>query len=83
MSRQVLEEFLRLDASPDVRILLRDALRDCEQGVQPMMRRFEFNQFEVSINGENQSVLIEDVIDTSDEGTCQTSFAEFAKALGS
>lgn len=81
MRRAVLDELLRLDASADVRSLLRTALQECRAAAEPMVRRFELNRFEVTVDGATASVLVEDVLDPSDEGMVRVSFDELAAAM--
>ncbi len=73
----LLHEFIREECTPYVRRLLEEAL-----AAQPLLdKRFEFNRFEVAIEGAENSVLIEDVLDATDSGAARFSVAEFATAL--
>ena len=60
----LLQRFIDEECSHHVRGLLQTALRH----VAPSIKRFEFNRFEVSMDRDTQSVLIEDVLDASAVG---------------
>jgi hypothetical protein len=78
MSSTLLEQFLREECTPYVRQLLEQALG----ATSPPSKRFEFNRFELTINREEGTVLIEDALDVTDAGTSRVPLAEFAAALG-
>jgi len=65
-------QFLRWECTPYVRGLLREALR------RRIPKTFEFNRFDISIDHESQTVLLEDVLDATDAGKERIPLAELA-----
>jgi len=77
MGSILLEQFLKEECTPCVRGLLKEVLGAATLAV----KRFEFNRFEVTINREDDTVLIEDVLDASAAGSLRVQLTEFAAAL--
>jgi hypothetical protein len=75
MTTTLLQQFVEEECTPHVRRLLEVALRSNSS------RRFEFNRFEVSIQQEDNSVLLEDVLDATDAGAQRVALADFAAVL--
>ena len=73
----ILDRFLADEANDDVRGLLREALHD----LSVPLRRFELNLFEVTIDHEARSVVIDDVLDATEAGTIIIPIAELASAI--
>jgi len=77
MGSILLEQFFKEECTPYVRDLMKEALG----AAAFVARRFEFNRFEVTINREDDTVLIEDVLDVSAAGSLRVQLTEFAAAL--
>jgi hypothetical protein len=74
----LLEQFISQECTAYVRHLLEDAISD------PATPRphFEFNRFEITIEREANIVVLEDVLDATEEGVMHVPLAEFMVALG-
>jgi hypothetical protein len=81
MSTTLLEQFMTEECTPFVCELLRGAVQQRSSGGIPEVRRFEFNRFEVIIDLGERTVLIQDVLDSTELGSCRTSMDEFTAAL--
>lgn len=77
MSGDLLEQFLAYECSDYVRRLLEDAIADAST----LRPHFEFNRFEVTIERDRESVLLEDVLDASEAGVQRVPLAAFTTAL--
>jgi hypothetical protein len=77
MTNTLLDRFLEIEATDFVINLLRQALRDH----MPQIRHFDFNTHEVTIDHEQGTVLIEDVLDGTGAGTLLVPIAGFITAL--
>ncbi len=75
----LMKQFLDQEATPYVRKLLRDSIS--VRSSSEMRKRFEFNCFEILLDFESNTVLIEDVMDVGPSGTLRVDMAEFAKCL--
>lgn len=71
------------ERTPYVRDLLRQNIEAAVVGAGPRRRRFEFNRFEVTIDADEDCILIEDVLDGTATGEDRVVIAEFLKALSS
>jgi hypothetical protein len=81
MSRTLLEQFLAEECTPYVRDLARSGLEVGRSGTGPRKRRFELNRFEITVDLDEDDVLIEDVLDASNAGAQRVSTAELSAAL--
>ena len=79
----LLDQFVTWECTPNVRELLRAALRTAKLGTGPSIRRFEFNRFNVTVDCENDVVVLEDVLSPADSGVQQLPLSEFIAALSS
>jgi hypothetical protein len=77
MSLNLLEEFFAQECTPHVRHLLEKALA----AAAPPGQRFEFNRFEITIDRDAGTILIEDVLDATDAGALRVPLEEFVAAL--
>jgi hypothetical protein len=77
MSDNLLDQFLTFECTPHVRKLLTNALADPSTS----RLRFAFNRFEVTIEPDGGSVLIEDVLDASEAGEHRVTMQEFLRIL--
>jgi hypothetical protein len=77
MNTTLLEQFLLEECTPYVRGLLEEAL----DALTFVSKRFDFNRFEVTVNREKGSVLLEDVLNAEDAGSMRVPLTEFAAAL--
>lgn len=73
----LLEQFLTDDCTPYARELLMSAMG----GPSASQLRFEFNRFEVTVEPDRDSVLIEDVLNPSEAGEQRVTTQEFLRAL--
>jgi hypothetical protein len=60
----LLEQFMVQECTPHVRRLLKEAIA----GTSMARHRFEFNRFEVTIDRDNDEVVLEDVLDATEAG---------------
>jgi hypothetical protein len=77
MSTSLLEQFLAHECTSYVRRLLEEAIADAAVP-RP---HFEFNRFEVTVERDDDAVLLEDVLDARGAGVERVPLAEFTKAL--
>lgn len=77
MNVVLLKQFIEEECTPYVCRLLKEAL----EVSTPPSKRFEFNRFEVTIDHENNVVLVEDILDATDAGVLRVPLEEFATAL--
>ena len=77
MTDSVLTRFLTQECDAHVRSLLEGALKAQSRPIH----RFELNLFEVTLNHEENSVLIEDVLDASPAGAQVVPLEEFVKVF--
>lgn len=73
----LLKQFVTEECTPYVRGLLEEALGDPAK----TRRHFEFNRFEVTVEHEENIVVVQDVIDGTAAGIERVPFAEFIAAL--
>ncbi len=78
MAETALDWFLKEEGTPHVLGVLRERLHDLADRTE----HFEFNQFEVTIDGARRTVLVQDVLDPTDGGEFRTSLDEFLSAIG-
>lgn len=64
----MLDQFLREEASPQVRAKLREATSAVMSGEPPGRRVLNFNRFDVTLEADTGAATIEDVLDTSSAG---------------
>jgi len=81
MNSELLREFLQWECTPYVSKLLRSAVDAARASSGPPIKRFEFNRFEVTLNLEGDTVVLEDVQDPSELGMQTVSIEEFLAAL--
>jgi hypothetical protein len=79
--KEVVRRFLKDEASSHVRQLLLRHISDCRSGSVHGKRTFEFNQFNVTIDSESNTVTIEDELDADPSGESRCSLEEFSVAL--
>jgi hypothetical protein len=73
----LLDQFLRDDCTEYARDVLEQGIKDA-----PKVRsHFDFNRFAVTIQHENDSVVLQDDLDVSEAGTLRMSIAQFVDAL--
>jgi len=77
----VIDEFFQRDATSAVRSMLQSALQACSAATEPLIRRLELDRFEVTLDAATRSVLVEDVLDPSDDGMARLTFDELADVL--
>lgn len=73
----LLEQFLREECTPHVRRLLCEA-----RGASTPRREFEFNRFNLILDGDAGCVTITDELDTSPAGAVDVPLDEFWIAIG-
>jgi hypothetical protein len=76
MATKLLQQFIREECTPYVRGLLEEALASAAGSV-----KFEFNRFEITLARDEDSVLVEDVLDATDAGAERVPMSVFADAL--
>ena len=81
LKNTLLSAFLDTDATPDVRAMLRVAASEVLAGTPPGRRMFNFNCYDVTLDAEAGSVLLEDVLDASPAGTAEFKLAEFVAEM--
>lgn len=81
MNKELLQRFLKDEANSHVRNLLVRCISDCRAGLMSGQRSFEFNQFNVTIDCESGTVLVEDELDVAAGGEVRCSLEEFSAAL--
>jgi Immunity protein 53 len=74
----ILDQFLREECTTHVRQTLETALASSSGPV-----RFEFNRFEVTLEREDGTVCLQDVLDDTQAGVERVTLSVFAKALAS
>jgi hypothetical protein len=77
MANTLLDRFLEYEATDFVINRLGEALRE----PLPQIRHFNFNIFDITIDHELGTVVIEDDLDVTEAGTLVVSIAEFITAL--
>ncbi len=75
--RSLLDQFLAEDCVPYVCAMLREALSAVP--IRPWT--YTFNRFDVILDPEHQSVVLEDDLDVSEAGTQRLNIVEFTQAL--
>jgi hypothetical protein len=83
MNKEILSEFLAFECDDYVKSLIRDAVQKSNLDKNLKVKKFEFDRFNITMDFENQVVLVEDVLDASEAGTGQFDLDEFcSQALG-
>jgi hypothetical protein len=77
---EVLYEFLS-EELPHVRELVCRKIADCNQNPRQVIAQFAFNKFDLTIDFEADTVLIEDVTNPGLEGEHSMQLGEFVEAL--
>ncbi|MBN1186712.1 MAG: hypothetical protein JXB49_30825 [Bacteroidales bacterium] len=77
MSDTLLQQFLIIECIDYVYNLINKALDDWKNGTPPIIKHFEFNRFEITIDGEKQKVIIADVLDVNNEGVQEIEINDF------
>jgi hypothetical protein len=75
----LLLRFIREECAPYVRAVLLQGVSDLS--APSSVRKYEFNRFELTLDRDSQSVLLEDILDSTEEGQLRFSFAELVAAL--
>lgn len=78
---QLLDAFISQDCDAAVRQKLLEALEHRVETSFGRVREFTFNRFNIILDFENEQVIIEDDLDTSDSGACSIRLADFYKAV--
>jgi hypothetical protein len=73
----LLDQFLRYDCTEYARTVLEEAINDTSK----VRAHLDFNRFAVTIERENNIVVLQDDLDVSEAGTLRMPIAEFANAL--
>jgi len=81
MPSQLMREFLAQECTPAVRELLRAALSHPRPG--KAAESFQFNRFDVTIDFENGTVLLEDDLNASHDGSAVLPLGEFLNSIQS
>ncbi|MDB6068687.1 MAG: hypothetical protein JWR26_4895 [Pedosphaera sp.] len=81
MNDKVLEQFLSEDGEAHVRRKLLDAIHSQSLAGSPLLKKYSFNRFIVSLDFETKQVTIEDDLTTGAQGEYKLGMQEFAKAL--
>ena len=81
MHSQLLERFLREEATEHVRQLLLRHLSECKTGTATGKRTFEFNRFNVTIDCDGKHVTLDDDLDIEPSGQASWPLDEFVSAL--
>lgn len=81
MNQELLQRFLNEEATTHVRQLLLRHISDCRAGASQGQRTFEFNQFNVTIDCESSTAIIEDELNVSPSGETSLSLEQFAADL--
>jgi hypothetical protein len=81
MHSQLLENFLREEATEHVRQLLLRHLSECKTGAATGKRTFEFNRYNVTIDVDGKQVTLEDDLDVGPSGRASWPLEEFVSAL--
>jgi acetyl/propionyl-CoA carboxylase alpha subunit len=77
----LLKQFLEQEATPYVRKLIFETVIKHAEKPEEIIRRFEFNRFEITLNFSDRSVLIEDVLESGPHGEMMIEMDEFMRAL--
>ncbi|WCM94647.1 hypothetical protein M5C99_08055 [Acidovorax sp. NCPPB 2350] len=78
---QLIEQFLAEEASSYVRKLIIEAIRENAAHPLEIRRKFEFNRFEVIIDFDKNSVMIQDVLEAGSAGEFGLQISEFVRYL--
>jgi hypothetical protein len=81
MNAKLLDIFLSEDGDAHARQKLLDSIREQRTTGTPLVREFNFNRFNVTLNFETKQVFLEDDLTTGPEGERKFSLDEFEKAL--
>jgi hypothetical protein len=81
MQSQLLERFLREEATEHVRQLLLRRLSECKTGAATGKRAFAFNRFNVTIDCDGKHVTLEDDLDVGLSGKASWPLDEFISTL--
>jgi hypothetical protein len=77
----LLQQFLAEDGTPYVQALLVDAVDEYAARPAARQKRFEFNRFDVTLDFDSKSVLIEDVLEPGIGGETRIGLDEFLRHL--
>ena len=77
----ILEQFLAEEAVPYVRKLIFDAVNEHQTRPNEIQKQFEFNRFELTLNFENKTVLIEDILQPSPNGEVRLGLDELLRLI--
>ena len=77
MAHTLLDRFLEYEATDFVINRMREALRE----PTPQIKHFDFNIFDITIDRELGTVVIQDDLDVTEAGTLVVTIADFITAL--
>ena len=83
MAGTLIQQFLREEATPEIRALLLRALDGRQSDANRQRQEFEFNKFDVLIDFQAGTVKIDDDLDISAGGEETCSIEEFESLLRS
>jgi hypothetical protein len=81
MNAELLNIFLSEDGDAHARHKLLNAIREQKATSAPMVRKFTFNRFNVTLNFEAKKVSLQDDLTIDPQGEYNLSLDEFEKAL--
>jgi len=81
MPKTLFDEFLAEECTPYVRGLITAAIDGATRGAEPRWRHFEFNRFDVTLDLDADTALLEDDLNPTDSGKQRMPLAEFSAAL--
>lgn len=81
MSRELLQRFLKDEATYHVRQTLLGRIAEIKNGSGAGKVRFDFNQYAIMLDSELNAAIIEDVLNVKSLGEALYPMDEFAKAL--
>jgi hypothetical protein len=81
MNVKLLDIFLSEDGDAHARRKLLDSIREQRTTGAPLVREFNFNRFNVTLDFETKQVSLQDDMTTGPEGECRFGLEEFEKAL--
>ena len=77
----LLEQFLHQEATPQLRKLLLEAISDLQDLHGPRVQEFTFNRFNVYLDAENGTAIVDDELDVSENSSLTLKLSDFAAAL--
>jgi hypothetical protein len=80
-AQDLLNAFLAEECTPHVRSLLREALEAWRSHRPPLLRHFEFNRFELTLDLEHGTALLADVLQAGPPGEQHLALQDLVDAL--